>query len=103
MRLIPLYYKTPVGKLSKYVADTAHYKNWMMWEWIGYKYRLWHVKRRFSLFFITVGCFALGLFHAHKGRNYYTKGAHNGMMQIGDFSQNVMMGMGSDDKKKYYL
>ena len=38
-----------------------------------------------------------------KGRNYYTIGCEQGMTQMADYSKNVLMGMGSDNKKKYYL
>ena len=75
----------------------------MLWEWIDYKTHLYRVKRRIGFLAATVGCFTFGMFHASKGKNYYTKGAHQGVMQVGDYPTSVMMGMGADNKKKYYL
>ena len=89
-RILPMYHSTRVGRFSKYIADTAHYKNYIFWEWIAYKSRLWHVQRKISLFTVIVGSFLFGIIHSGKGRNYYTKGAHQGAMQISDFSLTVM-------------
>ena len=102
-RLLPIYLDTRVGAFSKRLSDMSHHRWWIAWEWIAYKLTIYRNRRRVGLFLATMGAFSFGLFDSHKGRNYYTIGFDQGMTQMADYSKNVLMGMGSDNKKKYYL
>ena len=51
----------------------------------------------------TFGAFGFSLLCSGKGQNFYTLGYGQGATQAADYSRAVLMGLGQDNKKRYYL
>ena len=98
--LIKYKNSTQLGKTSLMISQRTHSLSLFYFTRMANFGRLFWVRRWIQLLFTTFGCAIAGFWHASIGNNLLVIGYQSGFVQASDYSAELMVALGQDEKKK---